>query len=207
MNDDKTELLHPFLKVRTFNTAHVHVMLSSLLTTDQVDSEHMYSLQQARVSLHPCNQLTLLHKAIPVMPQNVSWMQAILETLGTASASFSRRNLRLMFDVLTTLSEAVGRAMTSPDLMSAYMGPLFVRFQAYDLRVKALLNLSCSSWRQSINAHIPTPIKPILCIYPSCNIAEPSLLTGQRLGATDGLLCHLASYVGGSCSALHYGHV
>ncbi|GAX84819.1 hypothetical protein CEUSTIGMA_g12240.t1 [Chlamydomonas eustigma] len=69
------------------------------------------------------------------------FLQTILGTLGAASASFSRRNMRLLFDVLTTLSEAVGRAMASPDLLPAYMGPLFVRFQAYDLNDKDVLPL------------------------------------------------------------------
>ena len=74
------------------------------------------------------------------------WLQPILGALGSASVRLSRRNLRVLYDVLDTLSEAMGDAMAAPELVPLYMGPLYQRFQAFEVQVRQCPRLSLWSW-------------------------------------------------------------
>ena len=48
----------------------------------------------------------------------------------------SRRNLRVLFDLLgTTMAEAMGDAFTTPEMIPLYLNPLLQRFQAYEIQV------------------------------------------------------------------------
>ncbi|KAG1677077.1 hypothetical protein FOA52_001247 [Chlamydomonas sp. UWO 241] len=69
------------------------------------------------------------------------YLRPILETLGAAVSRFSRRNLRLLYDVLDTLADAMGPQVSDPQLSPLYLGPMFQRFQAYDIHDKDLLPL------------------------------------------------------------------
>lgn len=75
------------------------------------------------------------------MHQLHPYLKPILETLGNALTHFSRRNMRLLYDVLDQLVEAAGPSMGEPHLSQLYLRPLFQRFQGYDVHDKDLLPL------------------------------------------------------------------
>ena len=62
--------------------------------------------------------------------------QVILETLGKAGAVYTRKNLRILYDALSTLADAVGRAMAEPALVRLFMPPLLVKWQMLQVRSK-----------------------------------------------------------------------
>mmetsp|Transcript_21721 Transcript_21721/g.47478 ORF Transcript_21721/g.47478 Transcript_21721/m.47478 type:complete len:916 (+) Transcript_21721:105-2852(+) len=69
------------------------------------------------------------------------FLKPILETLGMAGARYTRRNLRLVYDALGTLAEAVGKRIADPALVPLYMSPLYQRFLALQPTDKDLLPL------------------------------------------------------------------
>jgi hypothetical protein len=53
----------------------------------------------------------------------------MLEMTGIAVQRFTRRNLRLLYDLVDTMGEAMGPQMSEPELSPLYMGPMLHRFQ------------------------------------------------------------------------------
>ena len=100
------------------------------------------------------------------------WPQPILSALGSASLRLSRRNLRVLYDVLDTLSEAMGDAMAAPELVPLYMGPLFQRFQAFEVQVRQCPWLSLMEYKDLIEceqrAHASALANSLSCpIHPA----------------------------------------
>lgn len=56
-------------------------------------------------------------------------VQAILQVLGKAATSYSRKNLRILYDALATLADGVGPAMGKPELLRLFMPPLLLKWQ------------------------------------------------------------------------------
>ncbi|KAK9804853.1 hypothetical protein WJX72_008726 [[Myrmecia] bisecta] len=57
-------------------------------------------------------------------------MQAILETLAKACLTYGRKNLRILYDALSTLADAVGPALAEPAYVHIFMPPLIAKWQA-----------------------------------------------------------------------------
>ena len=55
--------------------------------------------------------------------------QAILETLAHATRVYGRRNVRMLYDALSTLAEAVGRALAEPTFLQLLMPALLGKWQ------------------------------------------------------------------------------
>ena len=68
-------------------------------------------------------------------------MQPILETLGRACSTYGRRNLRMLYDALSTLADMVGRPLAQPDCIQLFMPPLLQRWQTTDDTDRELLPL------------------------------------------------------------------
>lgn len=58
-------------------------------------------------------------------------MQDILGALGQACATYTRKNLRILYDALGTLADAVGGALADPQLLQLFMPPLLAKWQAF----------------------------------------------------------------------------
>lgn len=56
--------------------------------------------------------------------------QIILETLATACTRYGRKNLRILYDALSTLAELVGNALAEPSLLRIFMPPLLAKWQS-----------------------------------------------------------------------------
>lgn len=57
-------------------------------------------------------------------------LQQILDTLARAVATYGRRNMRIMYDALGTLAEAVGQALAEPMFLHIIMPPLIAKWQS-----------------------------------------------------------------------------
>lgn len=78
------------------------------------------------LQLQPCSP-TEPEKNLPLIHHNHTisihlqallrpYMRATLETLGAAVTRFTRRNLRLLYDVLDTMAEAMGDVVCDPQV-------------------------------------------------------------------------------------------
>lgn len=56
--------------------------------------------------------------------------QPILSTLAAALAAYSRRNLRILYDAISTLAEAVRPALQAPEYSLLLMPPLLAKWNA-----------------------------------------------------------------------------
>ncbi len=68
-------------------------------------------------------------------------LQPILETLGKACSLYGRRNLRMLYDALSTLADMVGRPLAQPDCIQLFMPPLLQRWQSTEDTDRELLPL------------------------------------------------------------------
>ena len=96
--------------------------------------DHNRQVQEAA-----CSALATLEEAaggvlVPRLP-------AILDTLAGAVPVYSRRNLRLLYDSLSTLADAVGPALAEPAALRAIMPPLVLKWQALGDTDRELLPL------------------------------------------------------------------
>lgn len=60
----------------------------------------------------------------------VAVLQIILETLANACATYGRKNLRILYDALSTLAELVGNELAEPSLLRIFMPPLVAKWQS-----------------------------------------------------------------------------
>ena len=58
-------------------------------------------------------------------------IQEILRTLGKAAEVYTRKNLRMLYDAISTLADAVGSALGKPSLLALFMPPLLVKWQQF----------------------------------------------------------------------------
>jgi transportin-1 len=71
-------------------------------------------------------------------------MQKVLDTLSAASTVYGRRNMRMLCDALSTLAEAVGRALGEPAHLHAIMPALMTKWHALsDAEPELLPLLEC----------------------------------------------------------------
>ena len=76
-----------------------------------------------------CSALaTLEEQSIP--EQLVPRLKVILETLAKACATYGRKNLRILYDAISTLAELVGEHLADPNLLRVYMPPLVAKWQS-----------------------------------------------------------------------------
>ena len=67
--------------------------------------------------------------------------QDILQVLGKAATSYSRKNLRILYDALSTLADGVGPAMGQPELLQLFMPPLVQKWQQFQDMDRELMPL------------------------------------------------------------------
>lgn len=76
-----------------------------------------------------CSALaTLEEQSIP--EHLVPRLKPILETLAKACATYGRKNLRILYDAISTLAEMVGKELADPNLLQIYMPPLVAKWQS-----------------------------------------------------------------------------
>lgn len=76
-----------------------------------------------------CSALaTLEEQSLP--EQLVPRLKVILETLAKACATYGRKNLRILYDAISTLAELVGEHLADPNLLRVYMPPLVAKWQS-----------------------------------------------------------------------------
>ena len=68
-------------------------------------------------------------------------LQIILETLANACATYGRKNLRILYDALSTLAELVGSELAEPSLLRIFMPPLVAKWQSLGDTDRELLPL------------------------------------------------------------------
>lgn len=68
-------------------------------------------------------------------------LQPILETLGRACACYSRKNLRILYDAVSTLAESVGPPLGRPEYAALLLPPLMAKWNATPDTDKELLPL------------------------------------------------------------------
>ena len=68
-------------------------------------------------------------------------LQAILTALGEALTHYTRKNLRMLYDALSTLADALGSAMSDPQLLQLFMPPLLQKWQSFADEDRDLLPL------------------------------------------------------------------
>ena len=57
-------------------------------------------------------------------------LQAIVETLAMACTRYGRKNLRILYDALSTLAELMGSELAEPSLLRIFMPPLLAKWQS-----------------------------------------------------------------------------
>ena len=57
-------------------------------------------------------------------------LRPILETLAKACATYGRKNLRILYDAISTLAEMAGKELADPSLLRIYMPPLVAKWQS-----------------------------------------------------------------------------
>ena len=76
-----------------------------------------------------CSALaTLEEQSIP--EHLVPRLKPILETLAKACATYGRKNLRILYDAISTLAEMVGKELADPHLLRIFMPPLVAKWQS-----------------------------------------------------------------------------
>lgn len=76
-----------------------------------------------------CSALaTLEEQFIPELL--VPCLRVILETLAKACATYGRKNLRILYDAISTLAEMAGKELADPSLLRIYMPPLVAKWQS-----------------------------------------------------------------------------
>lgn len=54
-----------------------------------------------------------------------------MRTLGKAAERYTRKNLRMLYDAISTLADGVGGALGEPALLALFMPPLLVKWQQF----------------------------------------------------------------------------
>ena len=67
--------------------------------------------------------------------------QIILQALGQAAVSYTRKNLRILYDALSTLADAVGSALADAKLLQLVMPPLLSKWQTFSDTDRELMPL------------------------------------------------------------------
>ena len=76
-----------------------------------------------------CSALATLEEQF--IPEHlVPRLKVILETLAKACATYGRKNLRILYDAISTLAEMAGKELADPSLLRIYMPPLVVKWQS-----------------------------------------------------------------------------
>eukprot|EP00884_Botryococcus_braunii_P019984 jgi/Botrbrau1/666/Bobra.0161s0050.1 len=65
----------------------------------------------------------------------------IIETLAKASTVYTRRNLRMLYDAISTLADTVGPSLADPNLLRVLMTPLLAKWEGFADTDKELLPL------------------------------------------------------------------
>lgn len=68
-------------------------------------------------------------------------MQDILQVLGKAATVYTRKNLRILYDALSTLADGVGPAMGQPELLKLFMPPLLQKWHQFQDMDRELMPL------------------------------------------------------------------
>ena len=100
-------------------------------------------------------------------------MQPILETLGRACSTYGRRNLRMLYDALSTLADMVGRPLAQPDCIQLFMPPLLQRWQTTEDTDRELLPLL--EVFTTIAQALGTPLTPALFLFCVMGLIEIGL--------------------------------
>lgn len=61
--------------------------------------------------------------------------------LGKAATTYTRKNLRILYDALSTLADGVGPAMGQPELLQLFMPPLLQKWQQFQDMDRELMPL------------------------------------------------------------------
>ena len=76
-----------------------------------------------------CSALATLEEQF--IPEHlVPRLRVILETLAKACATYGRKNLRILYDAISTLAEMAGKELADPSLLRIYMPPLVAKWQS-----------------------------------------------------------------------------
>ena len=67
--------------------------------------------------------------------------QAVVTVLGRAASAYTRKNMRILYDALGTLADAVGRALGDPVLLKLFMPPLLDKWQLFSDTDRELMPL------------------------------------------------------------------
>lgn len=109
-----------------------------------------------------------------------------------AMVRFTRRNLRLLYDTLDQLLEAMGRALVTPELLPLFLSPMVNRLVAYDVQVRVVNGVwgNVKVWGASIcpiayalnrlyvMSH-PNLIERVLASILTCPVASALLQSGH----------------------------
>eukprot|EP00191_Tetraselmis_sp_GSL018_P017971 CAMPEP_0177587948 /NCGR_PEP_ID=MMETSP0419_2-20121207/5948_1 /TAXON_ID=582737 /ORGANISM="Tetraselmis sp., Strain GSL018" /LENGTH=732 /DNA_ID=CAMNT_0019078081 /DNA_START=462 /DNA_END=2658 /DNA_ORIENTATION=- len=95
--------------------------------------------QNRRVQEAACSALATLEEEAgdALLP----WLESILQFLATAVDKYGRRNLRILYDALSTLAESTGKALAQPQAIRIFMPPLLRKWEAFTDADKDLLPL------------------------------------------------------------------
>ena len=101
-------------------------------------------------------------------------LQIILQALGQAAVSYTRKNLRILYDALSTLADAVGSALADANLLKLVMPPLLSKWQTFSDTDRELMPLlECFT---SLATAIGAPLSgmPLLTSHPWHAVTTPS---------------------------------
>jgi transportin-1 len=90
-----------------------------------------------------CSALAILEENCGHISQDVLLpkLQPVLDTLAKACALYGRKNLRILYDALSTLAEAAGPVLQDPSLARLVVPPLLAQWDAMEDTDKELLPL------------------------------------------------------------------
>mmetsp|Transcript_9191 Transcript_9191/g.26329 ORF Transcript_9191/g.26329 Transcript_9191/m.26329 type:complete len:907 (-) Transcript_9191:548-3268(-) len=92
-----------------------------------------------RVQEAACSALATLQETAG--PALLPRLQSILQCLAMAADQYQRRNLRILYDALSTLAEGMGSSLAQPEYMSLLMPPLLRKWESLADTDKDLLPL------------------------------------------------------------------
>mmetsp|Transcript_12222 Transcript_12222/g.16667 ORF Transcript_12222/g.16667 Transcript_12222/m.16667 type:complete len:922 (-) Transcript_12222:537-3302(-) len=86
--------------------------------------------QNKRVQEAACSALATLEEEAGARGELLTRVNPILTTLMQAFATYQRKNLRILYDAIGTLADAVGSALAEPSLSSTLVPPLLAKWAA-----------------------------------------------------------------------------
>eukprot|EP00873_Tetraselmis_striata_P017576 jgi/Tetstr1/437840/TSEL_026480.t1 len=102
-------------------------------------------------------------------------LQSILQCLSLAAERYGRRNIRLLYDAVSTLADAVGSALAQPDAMRMLMPPLWRKWEALLDTDKDLLPLMNCFVSVAQNAGLAFEEFAPACFQRCCRIITAQL--------------------------------